>query len=298
MPEARHPHVNDTFYYVFLSCLPRYMLFALKNDYTGFLSLLGRTAPRLGIRVLTYYLDPQECRLVVKIGRRSLDDLMKILIGSLREQISTRIRRPLPDDALLPYKAVIIQRDGYLLRAVRYVHSRGKARCPHEISSDRCYRGMVDTPWLHKQAVFECLSRSRRRGSVDSPALAYDKYMRRAVPQAELEIFQACESGLVQVVGGPGFLPHIKNRLQVRRPRNLERMLQRCRQAHPELSSGSAVPLWPIVPASVVEAMTRENAATHQDSAPVVDEARAADFSPSPLQPSMTEPGASSFNSR
>ena len=120
---ARQPRIHFTgaVYHVMLRGNARAEIFFEKDDRHRFYLLLQEGVERFGCRIHAFCLMTNHVHLAVQVGATPLSRSMQNLTFRYRQWINHRDRRV---GHLFQgrYKAILINRDDYLLELVRYIH--------------------------------------------------------------------------------------------------------------------------------------------------------------------------------
>ncbi len=153
-------------YHVIARGNERRAIFRDDRDREEYLSRLARSRERFGIKLLAYCLMDNHLHLAVERGPVALSRVMHSLHGAYTQWFNVRHGRV---GHLFQgrYKALLVEKDRYLLALVRYIHENPvKARLvarPQEYlwSSDRHYRRGGGPDWLDLDEVLAQFGRGR-----------------------------------------------------------------------------------------------------------------------------------------
>ena len=130
-----------------------------KNDHELFLKILGECCEHFKTSLHSYYLAPNQFQFLIETRSAHLSQLMKRLLGIY----SLRFNRKYHRSGHLfhgRYKAIVIEKESYLLELSRYIHlapcREGLARSPEEYpwSSMQYFLGRRNPPpFLEKEAI-------------------------------------------------------------------------------------------------------------------------------------------------
>jgi len=120
---ARRPRLlaPGVLYHVIVRGNHRQKTFLNQSDYQAYLERLGRYRKRLGITVYAYCLMPNHVHLLVETGSQPLSRFMQGLQQSYTQYFN-RKHRKIGHLFQGRYKAIICDKDEYLLGLVRYIH--------------------------------------------------------------------------------------------------------------------------------------------------------------------------------
>ena len=120
---ARHPRLlaPGVLYHVIVRGNHRQKTFLNPSDYQAYLERLGRYRKRLGVTVYAYCLMPNHVHLLVESGSQPLSRFMQGLQQSYTQYFN-RKHRKVGHLFQGRYKAIVCDKDEYLLSLVRYIH--------------------------------------------------------------------------------------------------------------------------------------------------------------------------------
>ena len=154
-------------YHVVVRGNERRAVFRDDADRKLYLKRLEHYQRRLGFRVYAYCLMTNHIHLAMESGKIPLSRIMLGLQGSYTQAFNRRHDRV---GHLFQgrYKALVVQKDPYLLALVRYIHTNpvqaGMVKEPweHRWSSDRWYRKGGGPAWLDMDFVLGMFGRRRK----------------------------------------------------------------------------------------------------------------------------------------
>jgi REP element-mobilizing transposase RayT len=164
-------------YHVIARGNERRAIFRDDRDREEYLARVARYRERFGFKLLAYCLMDNHLHLAIERGPVELSRVMRSLHGPYTQWFNVRHGRV---GHLFQgrYKALLVERDRYLLALVRYIHENpvkaGVVRRPQEYpwSSDRYYRRGSGPDWLDVDAVLAQFGRGRA-----AAARKYRRYM-------------------------------------------------------------------------------------------------------------------------
>lgn len=120
---ARRPRVfaPQVLYHVIVRGNHRQVTFRTPADYQAYLERLGRYLRSCEVRLWAYYLMPNHVHLLVETGTQPLSTLMQRLQQSYTQYFN-RTHRKVGHLFQGRYKAIICEKDSYLLTLIRYIH--------------------------------------------------------------------------------------------------------------------------------------------------------------------------------
>ena len=164
-------------YHVIVRGNERKAVFRDDRDRERYLEGLARYRERFGFRILAYCLMDNHVHLALERGPVMLSRIMLSVQGSYTQWFNFRHGRV---GHLFQgrYKALLVQRDRYLLALVRYIHENPvgarlvERASEYRWSSDRAYRRGSGPEWLDLDRVLPMFGRNRQRA-----ATGYRKFM-------------------------------------------------------------------------------------------------------------------------
>lgn len=120
---ARRPRVfaPQVLYHVIVRGNHRQVTFRTPGDYQAYLERLGRYLRSCEVRLWAYCLMPNHVHLLVETGTQPLSTLMQRLQQSYTQYFNC-IHRKVGHLFQGRYKAIICEKDSYLLTLIRYIH--------------------------------------------------------------------------------------------------------------------------------------------------------------------------------
>ncbi|MBI4737903.1 MAG: transposase [candidate division NC10 bacterium] len=182
---ARRPriHVPGGLYHVIARGNRRQAIFRSPQDYGGYLRRLEEGLRRTGTRCFAFVLMPNHVHLLLEAGQAPLARLMQGLQQGYTQEFNRR-------HGLIGhvfqgrYKAILCDRDAYLLELVRYLHLNpirtklAQDPADYHWSSHRAYLGRERIPWLSAEPVLGMFHSERRVAS-----RAYTRFLAEGLPQ-------------------------------------------------------------------------------------------------------------------
>lgn len=231
MPRTARLHVPGGLFHIISRAIDRHYLFDGPAERARYLELLTRAMGHSDARVFAWCVMSNHIHLVVQAGEQPLGRFMKALhVG----YVNWKNRR---DGRLGPlfadrYKAILVDRDEYLLELVRYVHLNpvraGVVEAPEHSgwSSHRAYLGLEKPPaWLRSSEVLERFGpdpgQARQAfaafvadgiGDERSPLLSGDGY--RELARFTTPMFGDGKRPSDAIVGSEAFVAETMERLQ------------------------------------------------------------------------------------
>jgi putative transposase len=120
---ARRPRIlaSGVLYHVIVRGNQRQKTFRDDSDYEAYLERLGRYRKGLGVTVYAYCLMPNHVHLLVETGSQPLSSFMQGLQQSYTQYFN-RKHRKVGHLFQGRYKAIVCDKDAYLLTLIRYIH--------------------------------------------------------------------------------------------------------------------------------------------------------------------------------
>lgn len=120
---ARTPrlHVPQGLYHVIARGNDRQVLFRDGADYREYLARLGAGLRRHGIRCHAYCLMPNHVHFLLEPGATPVSRLMQGVQGAFAQYLNRRYRR-VGHRFQGRFRAILCEKDSYLLELVRYLH--------------------------------------------------------------------------------------------------------------------------------------------------------------------------------
>jgi len=225
---ARKPrlHLPGGIYHVILRGNGGQDIFVTNDDRCHFLLLLQEGVVRFGHRIHAFCLMSNHVHLAVQVTEIPLSKIMQNLSFRYTRWFNRRQKR-MGHLFQGRYKAVLVDRDAYLLELVRYIHLNPvrsgmvKDAMDHEWSGHRAYAGLENLPWLTEDYVLghfaDNVDQARERyvafvrdgaegghrqefhqGGEDSRLLGDDRFMDKAL--AHLPIPRSPAPGLDDII--------------------------------------------------------------------------------------------------
>lgn len=188
-------------YHVMNRGLGRRKIYLTSEDRKHFLSILIEGVETFRIEVHAYSLMDNHYHLLIHTPEMGLARAMRHINGVYTQKFN-QIHRT--DGPLFKgrYKAKLVDKEEYLLEAVRYIHMNavdaGLSRSPsgYEWSSHAAYLRPQGSEWLTTDEILGYFGRNRRRA-----VLEFDKFVRAGTPEAFRDALQKDSV----VIGDDGF---------------------------------------------------------------------------------------------
>ena len=164
---ARKPrlHYPGAFYHVMLRGNGGQEVFFSEDNRHHFYFLLGEGWKRYNHRIHALCHMKNHVHLVIQVGETPLSQIMQNLSFRYTRYINSRQKR-LGHLFQGRYKAILIDKDNYLLELVRYIHCnpvRAKIcenPADYQWSSHNAYLGIQKYPWLTTKVIFSQFNRN------------------------------------------------------------------------------------------------------------------------------------------
>lgn len=211
---ARQPrlHVNGGIYHVMLRGNGGQDIFFDDEDRYHFYLLLQQGSARYGHRIYGFCLMSNHAHLAVQVSEEPLAKIMQNLSFRYTRWVNHKQKR-MGHLFQGRYKAILVDRDAYLLELVRYIHLnpvRAKlVRQPHAYtwSGHRAYLGQEALPWLTTDWVLGQFgtrtATSRKR---------YDAFVREGVGEGWREEFHRGGDSDKRILGNDYFAEKMLNK--------------------------------------------------------------------------------------
>lgn len=220
---ARKPRVHfpGALYHVIARGNQRQKIFRSSEDYTYYLGLLGRYQQRYGFRLYAYVLMSNHVHLLMEAGQVPLSKIMQ----GLQQTYTLYFNRRYHLVGHLfqgRYKAIVCERDSYLLELVRYLHLnpvrshivKDPARYPW--SSHKAYLGNasreqrgIETSWVLSQF-------SRHRAEA---VRRYRRFVLEGIAEGHREDLYATKEQ--RYLGDEKFVEQVSREVGERQPRSV-----------------------------------------------------------------------------
>lgn len=165
---ARKPriHAPGLLYHVICRGNQRQQVFFDEQDYRAYLHRLAEVHADLPFRLYAYVLMKNHVHMLIEVGNIPLSQIMQILQQRSSQHFNLKYKK---SGHLFEgrYKAIVCQRDEYLLTLVRYIHLnpiRAKiVRDPSDYpwSGHNSYLAKKCDPWLDRDAILMQFSKNR-----------------------------------------------------------------------------------------------------------------------------------------
>lgn len=179
MPRKHRIHFFGAFYHVINRGNGRTVIFDSPKDYTAFLESLSIVQQRFPFVLHAYCLMPNHFHLLLEVQRSPLSIIMRSL-QTRYARLFNRSRHRVGHLFQGRYRAILCQKDAYLLELVRYLHLNPvRARIVQNPaqwlwSSHRAYVGRATNSVLRRQDVMAHFRRGGARAFADYVLSARD----------------------------------------------------------------------------------------------------------------------------
>ncbi len=204
MPRPQRIEYEGAFYHVMNRGRARQMIFHDESDYQVFLDTLEEAYRRFHGVVHAYCLMGNHYHLLLETPRANLSRIMRHINGVYTQRYN-RLKRT--DGPLFRgrYKAVLVDKDAYLLQLSRYIHRNPiDMKQPlvtnlhdYRWSSYPAYIGKTPAPtWLYQETTYQMLGHKQRYQG-------YADYVMQGVDQETTQYYQ--RGNRVAIIGDPAF---------------------------------------------------------------------------------------------
>lgn len=147
MPRAARVRSESGFYHVIARGSGGQDLFEGVHDYQAFLDLLGRACEKNGVSAIAYCLMTNHVHLLLKDEDGRLSQAMQSVVTGYAQRYNSRAGH-IGHVFQQRFKSQPIEDEGYLLRAVRYIHNNPEKAgiCPAKEYRWSSYHEYVGTP--------------------------------------------------------------------------------------------------------------------------------------------------------
>jgi len=186
MPRPLRLEYQDAWYHVMNRGAGYQEIFKTKKHREMFLDLLSDASSLFGIKIHAYCLMDNHYHLLINTPRANLAQAMRNINGLYTQRFNRSVKR---DGPLFRgrYKAIVVDRDAYLLQVSRYIHLNPvvaklrKLPDHYQWSSCQYYHPKKDKPtWLQIDAILSMISNQNK-------SAGYAVYLKEGLdPQTKL----------------------------------------------------------------------------------------------------------------
>lgn len=218
MPRKHRIHFPGALYHVINRGNRKSKIFLADDDYRYFLDSLETACGRCHFRLHAYCLMPNHFHLILEVGTVPLSTIMRSHSTRFARYFN-RTYRKVGHVFQGRYRAILCQKDEYLLELIRYIHMNpvraGLVRTPPQWkwSSHRTYMGRATTPLVHTS---EIMSHFKKTGRVGFEAFIRD---RDAITLAQNQFYPGER---FPALGGKTFLKELPHSKEPRRRKMLD----------------------------------------------------------------------------
>ena len=211
MPRPTRIQYDNAFYHVMNRGRGRMTIYPNENYYQAFLETLEEAWSRFDAVIHAYCLMGNHYHLLIETPRANLDRIMRHINGVYTQRYN-RLKHT--DGPLFRgrYKAILVDRDGYLLSLSRYIHRNPietNSKLVNTLSDWRwssypAYINQAVAPaWLHRETTYRMLGQRQR----------YNGYRRFVDAGNSPELLQLYNRGnMASVIGDRAFREDIAER--------------------------------------------------------------------------------------
>lgn len=205
---------EGAFYHTTARGNERKRIFFAKSDYEAFIGYLKEAKEKYGARLHCYVLMTNHYHLLVETPQGNLSRLMQYLNGTYTSHFNRKRRR---SGHLFQgrYKAIVVDRDSYLLELSRYLHLNpvraGLVVRPEDYpySSYRAYVSRGKDDLIDRDLILGMISQDRRAGR-----RGYRDFVERVVAEELEDPLKSVYGGVV--LGGRPFITQVLGRVKER----------------------------------------------------------------------------------
>jgi len=220
-------HLGGGIYHVMLRGNGGQAIFFTEADRYHFYLLLQEGVFRFGHRIHAYCLMNNHVHLAIQVGERPLSKIMQNVAFRYTRWINRRQKRV---GHLFQgrYKAILVERDNYLLELVRYIHLNpvrvGWVKDPKEYrwSSHVDYLGGNQNPWLSTEWILKQLGDTERKAM-----RGYAKFIWEGIKEGYREEFHSGGDG--RILGEDRFIERVlaKAGIEKDKPVSLDKIVNK-----------------------------------------------------------------------
>lgn len=204
MPRPLRIHAPGLLYHILSRGNQRQDVFLDDQDFRAYLHRVEETHARLPFRLYAYALMSNHLHLLVEVGSTPISKIMQTLQQRYTQHFNKKHKK-IGHVFHGRFKAIICQRDDYLLELVRYIHLNpvraGIVKDPDDYpwTSHASYTASKSPGWLARDAILRQFSRNR-----EGAKKRYDDFIRRGMGQGHREDLYVLKEQ--QVLGNDDFV--------------------------------------------------------------------------------------------
>ena len=232
---SRQPrlHLPGGFYHVILRGNGRQAIFFDSEDRNQWQTILQKALARYRHRLHAYCWMNNHVHMAVQAGVEPLADFMRVLASRYAKYLNRKRRRP---GHLFErrYRAILVQRDEYLIELLRYIHlnpvraSMVSDPSDYQWSSYNAYLRLTGPTWLTVDTVAAMFS-SRRSGARES----YSRFMVQLPSENTMKMLRQGSPGDERLLGDDNWLQSVLTEFDaIDRHRNLDKIIEDTCQRH------------------------------------------------------------------
>ncbi len=212
MSRALRIEYEGAFYHVTARGNEQKRIFFTKRDYEKFREYLKHAQDKFGYKLHCYALMTNHYHLMIETPQGNLKKVMHFINSSYTNYINIKRKRC---GHLLQgrYKAIVVERDSYLMELSRYIHLnpvRAKmVQKPEEYpySSFKSYMSKNDDDFIERELILAMMSSDKNRARKE-----YLKYVAVGIDQNVACPLDRAYAGLI--LGGTAFVKEVLNKIR------------------------------------------------------------------------------------
>jgi len=233
MPRQPRLHLPGGFYHVILRGNGRQAIFFDNEDRDQWQAILQKALVRCRHRLHAYCWMTNHVHMAMQAGAEPLSDFMRILASRYAKYLNRKRRRP---GHLFErrYRAILVQRDEYLIELLRYIHLNPVRAnmvpdpSDYRWSSHNAYLRLKGSSWLTVDTVAAMFS-SRRSGARES----YSRFMAQLPSEDTLKMLRQGCPGDERLLGDDTWVKSVLAEFDaIERHGNLDRIIDDACKEH------------------------------------------------------------------
>ena len=205
-------HYPGAFYHVISRGNRRERIFRSQADFQHFQLLLREIKEQNGFTLYAYVLMPNHFHMLLQVAEKPLSKVMQSLLYRYTRHYNRRYRQV---GHLFQgrYRAIVCDKESYLLELVRYLHLNpvraGMVRHPgnYPWSSHRAYMGDKDSVGIAAEEILSCWSKKKKRA-----VAAYEQFVLDGIGQGHKEDYYRVKEQ--RYLGDEEFVEKVERRVE------------------------------------------------------------------------------------